>query len=213
MTTNTRLSTAFTAQDASSRMRAALAAGSDPRPGDVADLVAQCAVEPDFFVRDMLTWALTRHPHADVVPVLITQLHSPTAQARSQALHTLSKIGEVAAVASYPHITDDLLQDADDEVARTAWRAAVGLVPQPEAPRLAVRLSGQLGRGDRELRRSLTRAYLELGEDARGVLRTHGSRHAAATLLLLDDPDLGFDAAEYEAQRARPGIDSNDADR
>ncbi|MDN6326080.1 MAG: HEAT repeat domain-containing protein, partial [Corynebacterium sp.] len=53
MTTNTRLSTAFTAQDASSRMRAALAAGSDPRPGDVADLVAQCAVEPDFFVRDM----------------------------------------------------------------------------------------------------------------------------------------------------------------
>ncbi|MGP9721756.1 HEAT repeat domain-containing protein [Corynebacterium sp. AOP40-4SA-5] len=202
MTTNTRLSTAFTAQDASSRMRAALAAGSDPRPGDVADLVAQCAVEPDFFVRDMLTWALTRHPHADVVPVLLTQLHSPTAQARSQALHTLSKIGEVAAVASYPHITDDLLQDADDEVARTAWRAAVGLVPQPEAPRLAVRLSGQLGRGDREL-----------GEDARGVLRTHGSRHAAATLLLLDDPDLGFDAAEYEAQRARPGIDSNDADR
>lgn len=200
MTTNTRLSTAFTAQDASSRMRAALAAGSDPHPGDVADLVAQCAVEPDFFVRDMLTWALTRHPRAEVVPVLLTQLHSPTAQARSQALHTLSKIGEEAC---YPHITDKLLQDADDEVARTAWRAAVGLVPQPEAPCLAVRLSGQLGRGDRELRRSLTRAYLELGEDARGVLRTHGSHHAAATLLLLDDPDLGFDAAEYAVRQDR----------
>ncbi|MGP9724889.1 HEAT repeat domain-containing protein [Corynebacterium sp. AOP40-9SA-29] len=203
MSTDTRLTTAFTAQDASIRMRAALAAGTDPRggdgAGDISALIAQCAVEPDFFVRDMLTWALTRHPSADVVPSLLAELHSPTAQARSQALHTLSKIGEEA---SYPHITDDLLQDADDEVARTAWRAAAGLVPRPEAPRLAVRLAGQLGRGDRELRRSLTRAYLELGEDARDVLRAQANLHAAATLLLLDDPDLGFDAAEYAAAEA-----------
>lgn len=191
------------ATDPSVRLRAALDAGTTPDPADITtvrELVARCAVEPDFFVRDMLTWALTRHPVSITLPPLLTELLSPTPQARAQALHTLSKIGEDSA---YPHITDDLLGDADDDVARTAWRAAAGLVPTRDARQLATRLSTQLGRGPRELRRSLSRAFLQLGEAGRPVLDDASTAdgvaaaHAAATLILLDDPDYGFDAAEY----------------
>lgn len=53
---------------ASVRLRAALAIGSTPDPRFVGKLVERCAVEPEFFVRDMLTWALTRHPVALALP-------------------------------------------------------------------------------------------------------------------------------------------------
>ncbi len=106
--------------DASVRLRAALAAGTTPDPQLIDKLVERCAVEPDFSVREMLTWALTRHPAALTVPGLVAELRSETAQARSQALHTLSKIGDRRA---WPAITRALLTDTDDEVARSAWRA------------------------------------------------------------------------------------------
>ncbi|WP_420098252.1 HEAT repeat domain-containing protein [Corynebacterium sp.] len=206
----------LTSTDPSARLRAALDAGTTPDPTDtttVHALVGRCAEEPDFFVRDMLTWALTRYPASLTLPPLLAELRSPTPQARSQALHTLSKIGDRSA---YPHITDELLSDADDEVARTAWRTAVGLVPRHDEQRLATRLSGQLGRGPRELRRSLSRAYLRLAEAGRPRLETtedsadtaSASRaHAAATLILLDDPDYGFDAAEYAVATRSNGTD------
>ncbi|CAM5482610.1 HEAT repeat protein OS=Streptomyces griseomycini OX=66895 GN=FHS37_003749 PE=4 SV=1 [Streptomyces griseomycini] len=38
------------------RLRTALAAGAAPDPRFVDELVERCAVEPDFHVRDMLTW-------------------------------------------------------------------------------------------------------------------------------------------------------------
>ncbi|WP_433061164.1 HEAT repeat domain-containing protein [Dactylosporangium sp. CS-033363] len=114
------------------RLQAALAIGTHPDTGYVDSLVARCAIEPDFYVRDMLTWALTRHPAALTVPRLIAELRDERAQARSQALHTLSKIGDRAA---WPAITHALLTDADDQVARTAWRTAVALAPDaPDAP-------------------------------------------------------------------------------
>jgi hypothetical protein len=203
--------------DPSTRLRAALDAGTT-RGSGVGDLIVRCAVEPDFFVRDMLTWALTRHPAELTVPALLDELRSTVPQARSQALHTLSKIGDAAPVPVYPHITDALLGDADDEVARTAWRTAVGCVPHRDAGRLATRLSSQLGRGPRELLRSLSRAYLDLGEAGRAALESVSATgvteatgltdpagiHAATTLVLLDDPDYGFDAAEYTVTGPRP---------
>ncbi|MGW4277178.1 HEAT repeat domain-containing protein, partial [Streptomyces seoulensis] len=99
------------------RLRAALAVGSAPDPGSIGPLVERCAVEPDFSVREMLTWALTRHPASMTVPVLVAEVRARSAQARSQALHTLSKIGDRRA---WPAITPALLSDADDEVARSA---------------------------------------------------------------------------------------------
>jgi HEAT repeat protein len=115
------------APDPSLRLRAAVAAGTTPAPEQVDLLVRRCAVEPEFAVRDMLTWALTRQQaRTTVVDRLVAELASPEPQARSQALHTLSKIADERA---WPAITVALLQDADDEVARAAWRAAVVLAP------------------------------------------------------------------------------------
>ncbi|GAA1322673.1 HEAT repeat domain-containing protein [Pseudonocardia xinjiangensis] len=187
------------------RLRAALALGTTPDPGFIATLVERCAVEPEFSVREILTWALTRHPAAITVPQLLGELRSERAQARSQALHTLSKIRDRQA---WPAITRALLSDADDEVARSAWRAAVALVPDGEEPGLAAVLSTQLGRGEREMQLSLSRALIALGEVILPPLRTAMADldprvrgHAIATERLLRDPDAGFEFAVEEAKR------------
>ncbi|MCL8011877.1 HEAT repeat domain-containing protein [Streptomyces sp. AS02] len=187
------------------RLRAALAVGTTPDPRFVDKLVERCAVEPEFFVRDMLTWALTRHPVSLTLPGLLREVRSERAQARSQALHTLSKIGDRRA---WPAITRALLSDADDEVARSAWRTAVVLVPEGEKAGLAAVLTTQLGRGERETQLSLSRALVALGEVVLPALRaatTAPSRrvraHALATERLLRDPDTGFEFAIEEAKR------------
>jgi len=202
---NTRMARALGAEDPSVRLQAALAVGSNPDPGLLEALVERCALEPDFFVRDMLSWALTRLPPESTLPRLRRELASERARARSQALHTLSKIGDRSA---WPWITRDLLRDADDEVARTAWRAAVVLVPEDKKGNLADELLGQLGRGDRDTRLSLSRALVELGDVIEPALREAAANpdpavaaHARATELIRRDPDTGFDAALDEARR------------
>lgn len=190
---------------ASVRLRAALAIGSAPDPRFVDKLVERSAVEPEFFVRDMLTWALTRHPVSTTLARLVREVGSDRPQARSQALHTLSKIGDRRA---WPAITRAVLRDADDEVARSAWRAAVVLVPEGEESALAAALATQLGRGDRETQLSLSRALIALDEAVVAVLDTattapdpHVRAHALATRRLLHDPDAGFAPAVEEAKR------------
>ncbi|MEU4117137.1 HEAT repeat domain-containing protein [Kitasatospora sp. NPDC028055] len=191
--------------DPSVRLRAALAVGTNPDPGFVDGLVERCAVEPDFPVREMLTWALTRHPAAVAVPPLLEEVRSERAQARSQALHTLSKIGDPLA---WPAVTPALLSDPDEEVARSAWRAAVVLAPEDERPALAVGLATQFGRGGREAQLSLSRALVALGEAAAPVLTAATAdpdprvrAHALATEALRRDPDAGFESAIEEAKR------------
>ncbi|MEU6765093.1 HEAT repeat domain-containing protein [Streptomyces sp. NPDC046853] len=190
---------------ASVRLRAALAVGTTPDPRFVDKLVERCAVEPEFYVRDMLTWALTRHPVSMTLPALVREVRSERAQARSQALHTLSKIGDPRA---WPAITRALLTDTDDEVARSAWRVAVLLVPDGEEPALATTLATQLGRGERETQLSLSRALVALGEVIAPALHTATANpdprvrtHALATQRLLRDPDTGFEFAVEEAKR------------
>ncbi|WP_159944494.1 MULTISPECIES: HEAT repeat domain-containing protein [unclassified Nocardiopsis] len=190
---------------ASVRVRAALALGTTPDPRFVDTLVERCATEPEFFVRDMLTWALTRHPASVTLPALLREVRSERAQARSQALHTLSKIGDRRA---WPAITRALLTDPDDEVARSAWRAAVVLVPQGQEPELAAVLAAQLGRGERETQLSLSRALVALGEAIVPTLRAATKApdprvraHALATERLLSDPETGFEFAIEEAKR------------
>ncbi|MGW7207185.1 HEAT repeat domain-containing protein [Streptomyces sp. NPDC054837] len=187
------------------RLRAAMAVGTTPEPRFVDKLVERCAIEPEFFVRDMLTWALARHPVSVTLPVLLREVRSERAQARSQALHTLSKIGDRQA---WPAITRTLLCDADDEVARSAWRAAVVLVPEGEESALAAVLATQLGRGGRETQLSLSRALVGLGEVALPALGAAATAadpqvrtHALATERLLRDPDAGFEFAIEEAKR------------
>ncbi|MFI9627312.1 HEAT repeat domain-containing protein [Streptomyces sp. NPDC052042] len=191
--------------NSSVRLQAALAIGTTPDPGFIGKLIERCAIEPEFYVREMLTWALTRHAASMTVPVLLDEVRSERAQARSQALHTLSKIGDRQA---WPAITPALLSDSDDEVARSAWRAAVVLVPEGEERELAVVLAAQLGRGERETQLSLSRALIALGEVmllAVGAATTdvdaRVSAHAIATERLWRDPNAGFEFAIEEAKR------------
>ncbi|MCF8604255.1 HEAT repeat domain-containing protein [Gordonia sp. HY442] len=178
------------------RLRAALEAGTYPMPDLLDVVIDRCRVEPDFYVRDMLTWAITRYPAARTVPAVIAELASVTPQARSQALHTLSKIGDGSA---WPAISRELLTDTDDETARSAWRAAVVLVPDDERAALAAILATQFGRGSGDLHRSLSRALVELGDAADSAVAMAQQSvdpvvrgHAAATERLAADPESAF---------------------
>ena len=210
------LTTALRHESGSTRLRAAMAAGTTPDPGVVDVLVERSGVEPDFYVRDMLTWALTRLPADLTVPRLVAELSSPFPQARSQSLHTLTKLADPR---SRPALTPALLHDEEDEVARAAWRLAVVLVPAGEADSVAADLATELGRRGPEAKRSLTRAITALGEAARPVLERVAAQgafaqrvHAGATLLILDDPRREFMAAMAEARQTAIDVGSAGAD-
>lgn len=147
--------------DQSVRLNAALAAGTYPEPHFIEILLAQCAIETDFFVRDTLSWALMRNDIDLVVEQLKAELISENPQAKSQAIHTLSKIGDKK---NYFLITDSALFDPDDFIASTAWRAASVLVPEEEKPTLVAKLVTQLGRGDSDVQFALTRFLCAIGD-------------------------------------------------
>lgn len=211
-----RLAAALASPNSSARMRAAMTAGTSADPSFLDPLVERCAIEEDFSVRETLTWALTRLPVDLVLPRIIAELGSPSPTARSQALHTISKLGDERA---WPAIGPELLHSEDDGVARTAWRAAVAVAPEHERQALATELVAELGRGgstagrgDTELWRSLSRAIAALGDAAAAPLAAAAtaaalsgdvarSAHAAATEQLLADPDAGFALAPEDARR------------
>jgi HEAT repeat protein len=143
------------------RLKAALAAGTYPEREFIEILINQCAIETDFFVRDTLSWALMRNDIDAVVDRLKAELISENLQAKSQAIHTLSKIGDKK---NYPLITDSMLFDGDDFIASTAWRAASVIVSDEEKPALVAQLVTQLGRGDSDLQFALTRFLCAIGE-------------------------------------------------
>ena len=147
--------------DQSVRLKAALAAGTYPNLDHIDVLIRQCENESDFFVRDTLSWALMRQDRPTVVQRLIPELKSANPQSRSQALHTLSKIGDKN---NYSLITTELLLDADDFVASTAWRSASVLVPDADKPALVEILISQLGRGDSDTQFGLTRFLCAIGQ-------------------------------------------------
>ena len=143
------------------RLKAALAAGTYPEVEFIEVLIAQCAIESDFFVRDTLSWALMRNDAVKVVKRLETELQSSNPQAKSQAIHTLSKIGDRA---NFSMITDEMLFDPDDFIASTAWRVASVLVLDDQKSILVKKLITQLGRGDSDIQFGLTRFLCALGE-------------------------------------------------
>lgn len=199
-----RIVTALTDPESSIRLRAALAAGTRGTAELLEVLVDRCAVEPDFFVRDMLTWALCRLPAPDTVPRLLIELDSEIAQARSQALHTLSKIGDDSA---WPRVAT-MLHETDDDVALSAWRAAAALVPPDAESELAAELAQEFGRGGHDMQRSLSRALAGLGDAAVPVLEAASTSpdpyvraHAEATDRLRSDPDSAFTLSLELAKR------------
>ena len=180
--------------DKSVRLQAALAAGTYPEDAYIDVLVTQCAHESDFFVRDTLSWALMRHEIAKVVDRLKPELNSENPQAKSQAIHTLSKIGDKQ---FYPLITNEHHFDSLDKVAVTAWRAASVLVPDDEKSALTKILVSQLGRGDSDLQFDLTRFICALGDviveplkQASDSEKEEVRLHAAFTLMRYQEMSL-----------------------
>jgi HEAT repeat protein len=155
------LESMLSSPDQSVRLKGALAAGTYPQLAFVELLISQCRHEPDFFVRDTLSWALMRQDRDAVMEKLVPELTSPVAQARSQAVHTLSKIGDKK---NYSLISKELLLDQEDSVASTAWRAASVLVPEGEKNALVAVLITQLGRGDSDTQFALTRFLCAIGD-------------------------------------------------
>lgn len=155
------LQTLLASPNQSVRLKAALAAGTYPEIEFIEVLISQCAIESDFFVRDTLSWALMRNDVAKVVERLKTELQSSNPQAKSQAIHTLSKIGDKT---NYSLITDEMLFDPNEFIASTAWRVASVLVPDGQKVILVKKLITQLGRGDSDIQFGLTRFLCALGE-------------------------------------------------
>lgn len=199
------LSNALADPDPSVRLKAVMAAGLAASAPDLDVLLEQCRVEPDFQVREMLTWTLLRLPRDLLVPRLVAELTRPEAQARSQALHTLSKSGATQAW----EVVATLLDDTDNLVMKTSWYAAVALVPDDKREWLAGRLTERLGFGDHDTQRSLSRALISLGGDVVAPILSsvasdgrHAARqHAEATMKLLDDPDSAFAPSLQNARR------------
>lgn len=192
--------------DKSVRLQAALAAGTYPEDAYIEVLVTQCAHESDFFVRDTLSWALMRHDIGKVVERLKSELNSDNPQAKSQALHTLSKIGDKQ---FYTLITNEHHFDPLDKVAVTAWRAASVLVPENERSALTRVLISQLGRGDSDLQFDLTRFLCALGDVIIQPLQQLSSSedenvrlHAAFTLMRYQEMRL------ESSKKSSPGEDS-----
>jgi len=191
--------------DPSVRLNAALSAGMKPSPLTLEALMERCRVEPDFQVREMLTWALIRLPADIVVPRLVAELSRDEPRARSQALHTLSKIGDSSAwPAAAARLDDD-----DPDVVRTAWYAAVALAPESERVWLARKLCERLGHGGSEIQLSLSRALAGLGEDTIAPVLASAAenggnavrQHVAAIKRLLHDPAYGFAQSLDRARR------------
>lgn len=180
--------------DKSVRLQAALAAGTYPEPEFIDVLVEQCSHEPDFFVRDTLSWALIRNDIPRVVERLKPELNSENIQAKSQAIHTLTKIGDKKL---YSLIAHEHLFDSNDKVAVTAWRAASVLVPDDEISVLAKILVSQLGRGDSDVQFDLTRFLCALGDSIVQHLNEAANSsneaiklHAAFTLMRFNEMRL-----------------------
>ncbi|MBD8028928.1 HEAT repeat domain-containing protein [Corynebacterium gallinarum] len=186
---------AFQSTDPSIRLRAALAAGTDPNPAHLVPLMERLGGEPHFFVRDMVTWALTRHPVTETFPLLTAALNDP--EARSQALHTLSKI---QAPGTWEVLTTQMLHDANAASRTAAWRLAVAVVPDTERAALATELVAELGRGDEDTQRSLIRALAALDGEVNPLLSAVIA-HAQATQAYLQDPDGGIADHLHEARR------------
>ena len=180
-------------------------AGLSPSASDLDALVQQCAVEPDFQVREMLTWALIRLPASIAVPRLVAELDRPEPQARIQALHTLSKFRDTS---SWPAVAARL-DDTDKDVVRTAWYASVAVAPESERSWLANKLAARLGWGEPDLQRSLSRALAALGEDDLALILAAAAQqhdaavrqHAAEVEKLLADPDSAFAPSIRTARR------------
>lgn len=170
------------------RQSAALALGKRARATDADALLAQLWVEPDFFVRDTLTWAVLRLSDASLPGVLSALDGNDDPAVRTQALHVLSKIAD-------PTTTDRILPYLDDEndsvAAKARW--ALGRIGDH---RVVPKLTERLGAEQIEVRNALTEVLTSFGSGAVSSLieklrdrNPNVRQHASEVLCFIGDPD------------------------
>ncbi|KZX21054.1 HEAT repeat domain-containing protein [Rathayibacter tanaceti] len=143
-----RLLAGLADRDRDVRQASALALGERADRAAVGAVLAQLWEEPDFFVRDTLTWAASRVGR-EAVPLVREALAADRRPAvRTQAMHVLSKIAD-------PATMDDILPLIDDGAPEVAAKArwALSRLGDPRAVPVLLR---QLGTGDAEAQNALT---------------------------------------------------------
>ncbi len=144
-----------------------------------------------------------RQDREAVMARLIPELTSPIAQARSQAVHTLSKIGDKA---NYSLISLNLLRDPEDSVASTAWRAASFLVPDDQKDALVKVLITQLGRGDSDTQFALTRFLCAIGDKILEPLKAAAASSSEAIRVQAEFTVMRFKEMELESLSSRRSL-------
>lgn len=177
------------------RQQGAIALGqlADPRLApQIANLLWQ---EGDFFVRETLTWVLTRTPAA-ATGEAARALENPNAGVRLQALHLLSKVADPSSVAVVARHIDD----ADPAVADKA-RWALARIGDPSVIPVLV---DRLGTTEVAARDGLTAALSQFGAPAVPTV-TAALGHDAATVRAHAADVLCFIGAPA-AQEAIPAL-------
>lgn len=139
------------------RQRAALALGAQVTPDLAGRLAALLWEEPDFFVRETLTWVLVRIGRA-ALPLAVAALDDERGQVRFDAVHLIGKIGDPSALPAVLPVT----ADADDDVAAKARFVLTRLGDPAAIPAL----TAYLGRGGDDRRTELTRDLATFGPAA-----------------------------------------------
>lgn len=168
------------------RQEAAMRLGTLADASVGAQLVDLLVNEPDFYVRETLTWVVVAQQEA-TTPHLVAALEGEDVS-RVQVLHALSKIRD-------PQLVDrivPLAYDQDPAVAAKAWWA----LGRTGVPGSAPALLAHLGATDEERRRGLTSALEQFGEPGVPLL---------VERLGADDPQVRRHALEVLARIGDPG--------
>lgn len=168
------------------RQQTALGLGQRPRPELAADIARALWREPDFFVRETLTWVLIQTP-ALAIDAAQRILRDADSDTRLQALHVLSKVADPATVDTVTHYIDDS-EPAVADKARYAL-ARIG------DPRVIPQLVDRLGDADLATRDAMTKTLIEFGEAAVPALvrvldapEPTARAHAAEVLCFIGSP-------------------------
>lgn len=143
--------------DKNMRGPAAIALGGSRVADALGGLLARVGHEPDFYVREDITWALVRMGENAIAP-LIALLADESAAVRHHAAHTLGKI-------SGPRAVEALIGALNDSDHTVAGRAAGSLKVIGDA-RAIPALAGVLGHAHRDTQTAVTEALERFGADA-----------------------------------------------
>jgi HEAT repeat protein len=177
----TRLCADLLHPDKNVRIEAALEIGKLADAAAVPVLVERLGAEPDFFVRENVTWALVRMGDASVLPV-IAALQGDDTGARYHAAHTLSKLADARAV---PALLE-ALASPDVMLVQKAMYALGSIGDVRALPALI----GRVGADNGELRSTLHDAVAAFGDAAIPALEARLAAHETPVAVSVEAAEI-----------------------